>query len=78
MTLLYAIETCLKRTKLPPSRFGREAVRDPRLVHDLRRGRSPGPNMERRVLAYIDRVMAITEAEPASISKTFARSGGSR
>lgn len=58
MSLLYAIETCLRRTKLPPSRFGREAVRDPRLVHDLRRGRSPGPDMERRVRAYIETLLA--------------------
>jgi hypothetical protein len=58
MSLLYAIETCLRRTNLPPSRFGREAVRDPRLVHDLRRGRSPGPDMERRVRAYIETLLA--------------------
>lgn len=55
MTLLYAIETYLRRTNLPPSRFGRDAVRDPRLVHDLRRGRSPGPDLERRVRDYINR-----------------------
>lgn len=53
MNLLHAIETCLRRTDLPPSRFGRNAVRDPRLVHDLRRGRQPGPAVERRVRAYI-------------------------
>lgn len=53
MSLLHAIETCLRTCQLPPSRFGREAVRDPRLVHDLRRGRQPGPAMERRVRAYI-------------------------
>lgn len=53
MTLLHAIEACLRQTALPPSRFGREAVRDPRLVHDLRRGRQPGPSVERRARAYI-------------------------
>lgn len=53
MTLLHAIETCLRRTDLPPSRFGRNAVRDPRLVHDLRRGRQPGASLDRRVRAYI-------------------------
>lgn len=58
MSLLYAIEACLKVTNQPPSRFGRESVRDPRLVHDLRRGRQPGPSMERRVRAYIERSMA--------------------
>jgi hypothetical protein len=57
MTLLYSIESCLKVTKQPASRFGREAVRDPRLVHDLRRGRQPGPAMERRVRSYIAQLL---------------------
>jgi hypothetical protein len=57
MSLLHAIETCLRTCQLPPSRFGRNAIRDPRLVHDLRRGRQPGPAMERRVLAYIDQLL---------------------
>jgi hypothetical protein len=58
MSLLHAVETCLRTYQLPPSRFGRNAVRDPRLVHDLRRGRQPGPSMERRVRAYIDELVA--------------------
>ncbi len=53
MSLLQAIETCLKLTNVPPSRFGRDSVRDPRLVHDLRRGRQPGQRIEKRVHAYI-------------------------
>lgn len=71
MTLLYAIETCLRRTKLPPSRFGRDAVKDPRLVHDLRRGRSPGPNVERRVREYIAIVLENSkEADAATASES--------
>jgi hypothetical protein len=58
MSLIHSIEACLKATAIPPSRFGRESVRDPRLVHDLRRGRQPGPRMERRVRAHIAIVMA--------------------
>ncbi len=54
MSLLFAIETCLKLTKIPPSRFGRESVRDPRLVHDLRRGRQPGERVERRVRSHME------------------------
>ncbi|SNS75032.1 hypothetical protein SAMN06295912_11480 [Sphingomonas laterariae] len=53
MTLLFAIERHLHRTQIPPSRFGRNAVNDPRLVHDLRRGREPRDAMAIRVLAYI-------------------------
>lgn len=58
MSLLHAIETCLKLTQVPASRFGRESVKDPRLVHDLRRGRQPGPAMERRVRMHIAATIA--------------------
>jgi hypothetical protein len=57
MSLLYQIETCLRLTRLPPSRFGRDAVRDPRIVHDLRRGRQPGERMERRLRSYIRQLL---------------------
>lgn len=53
MSLLRAIEICLNATNVPPSRFGRDSVHDPRLVHDLRRGRQPGGRMERRVRAHV-------------------------
>lgn len=53
MELLYRIEAHLKRTGIPPTRFGREAVRDPRLVFDLRNGREPGSAMCARVSAYL-------------------------
>lgn len=41
MTLLRKIEAFLRRNRMTPTRFGREAVRDPRLVFDLRSGREP-------------------------------------
>lgn len=66
MSLLHAVETCLRTYQLPPSRFGRNAVRDPRLVHDLRRGRQPGPAMERRVRAYIAELVNTTAASERS------------
>lgn len=62
MTLLRAIENCLRETRIPPSRFGRDSVRDPRLVHDLRRGRQPGPAMERRVRAHIEACLRSSRA----------------
>lgn len=52
--LLTRIEHYLRRTGMPPTRFGREAARDPRLVHDLRRGRTVGDRLLRRVTAYIE------------------------
>lgn len=56
MTLLRRIETHLRRYGTTATRFGREAVRDPRLVHDLRRGREPGAKLARRVGLYIEAV----------------------
>jgi hypothetical protein len=61
MSLLYQIESCLRSTRLPPSRFGREAIRDPRIVSDLRRGRQPGPRVEQRLRSYIAELMAGSE-----------------
>ncbi|MCG2840369.1 hypothetical protein L6Q21_05170 [Sandaracinobacter sp. RS1-74] len=77
MSLLHAIEICLKLTNIPPSRFGRDSVRDPRLVHDLRRGRQPGPRMERRVRAHLSGVLAgLPESERRNAERRL-RAGGS-
>lgn len=54
MNLLWQIERHLKETGMAPTVFGRLAVRDPRLVHDLRRGRQPGRKMEQRVRAFMN------------------------
>lgn len=51
--LLHSIETYLRRSGVPATRFGREAARDPRLVSDLRCGRTAGDRVAKRVLAYI-------------------------
>jgi 2,4-dienoyl-CoA reductase-like NADH-dependent reductase (Old Yellow Enzyme family) len=53
MHLLSEIERYLRRTGITATRFGREAARDPRLVHDLRRGREAGGRMTQRVRAYL-------------------------
>ena len=39
--LIRKIETFLRRTRMPPTRFGRLAAHDPRFVFDLRNGRAP-------------------------------------
>jgi 2,4-dienoyl-CoA reductase-like NADH-dependent reductase (Old Yellow Enzyme family) len=54
MHLLRRIERYLRATKTPATRFGREAVRDPRFVFDLRSGREPRPETERRVHVWLD------------------------
>ena len=53
MCLLPKIDRFLRDTQMPPTKFGRLAVRDPRLVGDLKRGRDPGPAMVARVEAFI-------------------------
>ncbi len=53
-SLLQQIERHLRRTGTPPTTFGREAVRDPRLVHDLKRGREVGARLAARVRAYLE------------------------
>ena len=39
--LLRKIEVFLRRTGMPPTKFGRLATHDPRFVLDLRNGRTP-------------------------------------
>ncbi len=53
--LLYRIEKHLKAKRMPPTRFGREAVGDPKFVFQLREGREPRERTVRRVNAYLDR-----------------------
>ena len=54
MQLLRAIETFLKDTNMPPTRFGRDCARDPRLVLDMRNGREPGERMRKRVEHFMN------------------------
>jgi hypothetical protein len=49
------VERFLRRTGMPPTKFGRLAVNDPRLVFDLRNGRELGDSIVARILAFIDR-----------------------
>lgn len=56
MHLLHRIERYLRETDTPATRFGREAVRDPRFVFDLRLGREPRVETERRVHAFLDSI----------------------
>lgn len=55
MDVLHEISAYLRRTGMPPTKFGRLAVNDPRIVHDLRRGRTPGPRMTARLRSFIAR-----------------------
>lgn len=54
MHLLREVEKFLRRSDIAPTRFGREAVGDPRFVFDLRRGRDPRPRTVERVRAFLE------------------------
>ena len=53
MSVLLKIDRYLRRTGMPMSKFGRLAVGDPRLVHDLRRGRQPRAPMVAKIESFI-------------------------
>ena len=48
------VERFIKSNRIPPTRFGRDAVRDPRLIFDMRQGRQLRPATVRRLSAYLD------------------------
>lgn len=52
--LIRRIEVFLHRTGMPWTKFGRLAARDPRLVGDLRNGRTPRSTMEQRVEHFMN------------------------
>lgn len=54
------IELFLRATGMRPTRFGRLAARDPRLVFDIRMGRELRPNLQRRVRGFM---AAVRESE---------------
>lgn len=53
-SLLQKIDRFLAESGLPPTLFGRRAVRDPRLVSDLRNGREAGTKLIARVEYFIN------------------------
>ena len=48
------VEQFLTETGLAPTRFGRLAVRDPRLIFDMRNGREIGEQMAARLRTFMD------------------------
>ena len=47
------IENYLKHSGMSATEFGRRVARDPRLVHDVRRGREVGARMVERIDTFI-------------------------
>ncbi len=52
--LLREVEKFLISSHISAARFGREVMRDPRFVFDLRNGREPGNRTVSRVRAYLE------------------------
>jgi 2,4-dienoyl-CoA reductase-like NADH-dependent reductase (Old Yellow Enzyme family) len=55
MSVRFRIENFLRRTRMSATEFGRLAIGDPRLVHDLRNGRELRPPTVARVEAFLAR-----------------------
>jgi hypothetical protein len=52
--LLALVECHMRAKRMSPTRFGREAIRDPQFVFQLRDGREPRSATVERVIAYIE------------------------
>jgi hypothetical protein len=52
--LIRQIERFLRKTGMPATKFGRLATHDPRFVLDLRNGRTPRGETERRVEHFMN------------------------
>jgi 2,4-dienoyl-CoA reductase-like NADH-dependent reductase (Old Yellow Enzyme family) len=52
--LLQRIERHLRTRRMPPTRFGREAVGDPNLVDQLRSGRELRAATAQRIIDYLN------------------------
>lgn len=54
MHILREIEIFLRSSGVPATKFGRDALNDPRFVFDLRRGREPRPQTVARVVGFLE------------------------
>jgi hypothetical protein len=52
--LIRQVERFLRDTRMSRTKFGRLSVGDPRFVADLRNGRTPRPETERRVEHFMN------------------------
>ncbi|MFC3097793.1 hypothetical protein [Alteraurantiacibacter palmitatis] len=60
--LIRKIEVFLRRTGMPATRFGRLATQDPRFVLDLRNGRTPRSETEKKVEHFMNEYRERTHA----------------
>ena len=60
--LIRKIESFLRKTGMPATKFGRLATQDPRFVLDLRNGRLPRTRTEERVEHFMNKYREETHA----------------
>ena len=60
--LIRKIEAFLRHHRMPATKFGRLATRDPRFVLDLRNGRTPRDTTEKRVEHFMNTYSGETHA----------------
>lgn len=53
MSILTEVRQYLNRTGTAPTRLGREALNDPRAIHDFLNGREPRPAAQAKLRAYM-------------------------
>lgn len=51
--LIRSVENFLRRHAISPTMFGREAAQDPRLVPDMRNGRTPRVQLDDRIRGFM-------------------------
>lgn len=56
------VERFLREQRLPPTKFGRLAARDPRLVLDMRMGREIRPEMEQILREFMRQYRSVDTA----------------
>ena len=54
MELRRRINLFLRRSRMPPTTFGREAINDPRFMRDLINGRELRKKTAERIVAWLD------------------------
>lgn len=62
------VERFLREQQLPPTKFGRLAVRDPRLVFDMRMGREIRPEMEQTLRKFMLQYRSVDMASERSVA----------
>lgn len=65
MNLQLRIERHVRACRIPPSRFGRDAMGDPQFLFDLRDGRVLQQRTIRKLSVYLDRVERLASEQEA-------------